>query len=191
MKQNKNSLIKVAFRIRELRKEKNLTLQDIASLSGLSKGLLSKIENFRTIPSLPVLVTISNCLKVDVSELVADLGSGPETKYTLVKAESREIVSREDAVGFQYENAVTQQIKSCFFESMVLTIKPRAERQAVTSDGDQFIFILSGDIIFQLDDERIPMQTGDALLFDGQLPHKALNISNSDGKILAIYLLNN
>ena len=61
------NLITVGLQIRQIRKDKNLSLQEIANRTGLSKSLLSKVENFRTIPSLPVLLRISNALNVDMA----------------------------------------------------------------------------------------------------------------------------
>ncbi len=45
-------LIQISNRLRELRKDKNITLQELADKAGVSKGLISQVENSRTIPSL-------------------------------------------------------------------------------------------------------------------------------------------
>ena len=187
---NSSNLIQIAFRIREMRKNRNLTLDELGIRSGLSKGLLSKIENFRSIPSLPVLASISESLDVDMAELVRGVGKASEANYCLVRAEERETVSRRDgAVGFLYETAVLRQLESCFFESMVLTVSPGGKRREITSDADQFIFILKGEINFHLGGEVIPMKKGDALLFDGRVPHVPLNATDADAQLLVIYLL--
>jgi len=68
MKNDQLSLI--GIRIKQIRSEKKLTLRELAKRSNLSPGLISKIENFRTMPSLTVLVDISVALEVDISELV-------------------------------------------------------------------------------------------------------------------------
>jgi transcriptional regulator with XRE-family HTH domain len=187
---NNNDLIKIALRIREIRKKRNLTLDDLAIRSGLSKGLLSKIENFRSIPSLPTLAVISESLGVDMADLVRGVGNKSEKNYCLVKAAERTSVAyRDDAVGFLYETIISQQLESCFFESLVLTVKPGGKRKAITSDADQFIFILKGEINFHLGGELIPMEKGDALLFDGCVPHVSQNKSTADAQLLAVYLL--
>lgn len=191
MNQKKNiNLIKIAQRIKEKRIKRGLTLKDVGNRTGLSKGLLSKIENFRTIPSLPVLACISETLGVDLAELVGGVGSDSDEKYYLVKAGEREPITRRDnAVGFLYEAVVSRQLDSCFFKSMVLTITPGGKRKAITSDADQFILILKGKINFHLGGEVVHMQTGDALLFDGRTPHVPLNASRTDAQLLVVYLL--
>ena len=62
-----NSLFKIGLNIRQARKKRELTLSDIARHTGLSKGLLSKIENFRTLPSQPVLSAIARSLNLTKS----------------------------------------------------------------------------------------------------------------------------
>ena len=58
---------KIGKRIRQIRIENKITLQDVSGEAGVSKSLLSKIENGRTIPSLPVLLQIIKVLNTDAS----------------------------------------------------------------------------------------------------------------------------
>ena len=48
-------LIQISIKIKEIRKQKNITIQELANKAGVSKGLISQIKNNRTDPSLPVL----------------------------------------------------------------------------------------------------------------------------------------
>ena len=57
---------RIAQKIRSTRLEKNLTIQQLATRTHVSKGLLSKIENSRTIPSLPVFVTLIQSLEISL-----------------------------------------------------------------------------------------------------------------------------
>ena len=93
MKHDKLSLI--GLRILELRKEKKMSLRELAKRSGLSAGLLSKIENFRTVPSLSVLVEIATSLEVDVSVLVKNINSETAAPYLLVRATEGHLEKRD------------------------------------------------------------------------------------------------
>ena len=75
------NLITIGLQIRRIRKDKNLSLQEIANRTGLSKSLMSKVENFRTIPSLPVLLKISDALNVDMAELVKGINKKHDQNY--------------------------------------------------------------------------------------------------------------
>ena len=65
----------IGVRLKEIRKSKGLILQAVAERAGISKSLLSKIENFRTIPSLSVLYRIAEALQTDLADLVSRVGS--------------------------------------------------------------------------------------------------------------------
>lgn len=87
------NLVELAQRIRKHRLDKRLTLEDVATRSGLTRSWLSKVENFRITPSLPALGQIASALSVTVAELV----EGLDAKPTLIKVakDERKIVDRD------------------------------------------------------------------------------------------------
>ena len=184
-------LITIGLQIRRIRKDKNLRLQEIANRTGLSKSLLSKVENFRTIPSLPVLLRISNALNVDMAELVKGINKKHKQSYIIVRKNERKIIERENARGFIYESLViTENKKTSLFESFILTLKKDSKRKPVSTDGNEFLLILKGEIEFEYGKEKILLRNGDSIFFDGRIPHVPRNIGQSETKILVIYLLN-
>ena len=66
-------LIQISIRIKDKRREKNITVQELASRANVSKGLISQIENSRTIPSLVVLVDIIKALEIDMNVFFKDI----------------------------------------------------------------------------------------------------------------------
>ncbi|MCK4401898.1 helix-turn-helix transcriptional regulator [bacterium] len=185
------NLITIGLQIRRIRKDKNLSLQEIANRTGLSKSLLSKVENFRTIPSLPVLLRISDVLNVDMAELVKGINKKHKQAYTIVRKNERKIIERENARGFTYESLIiTENKKTSLFESFILTLKKDSKRKLVSTDGNEFLFILKGKIEFEYGKEKILLRKGDSIFFDGRIPHVPRNIEQGEVKILVIYLLN-
>ena len=190
MANNRNELIQIGVALRELRLAQNKTLDDIAEITGLSKSLISKIENFRTIPSLPVLANLCKALKTDMADLVQGIGVKQSAPYTLIPSDQRKRITRDESEGFLYENIFNDNINATLFDSFVLTINPDAKRDAVTTDGMQMVYILQGRIEFHLGDDVLPLAEGDALYFDGRIPHVPVNKTKNNAKLLAIYLLN-
>jgi transcriptional regulator with XRE-family HTH domain len=186
MRQN---LIKLGSAIRKFRKEQNLTLAELSHSTQLTAGLLSRIENFRTIPSLPVLLKIADALSVTPSELLAGIGETQTPAWTLVKKDERISVERENSQGFKYEMLLDTESSGCNLQSLVLSIEPGANREMVTTDGDEFIFILKGTIIFKLGEDAIEMNEGDILFFDGNIEHVPENPGSETAILLAVYLL--
>ena len=184
-------LIKLGLAIKTLRKEQNLTLAVLSDKTDLTAGLLSRIENFRTIPSLPVLLKIAEALNVPPADLLAGIGETASPEWVLVKANERTIVEREQNSGFIYEMLLDTESSGCHLQSLVLNIEPGAIREKVQTDGDQFVYMLKGNIIFCLGDEKINLNSGDLLFFDGNIEHVPENHSNKTATLLVVYLLKN
>ena len=185
------NLITIGLQIRRIRKDKNLSLQEIANRTGLSKSLMSKVENFRTIPSLPVLLKISDALNVDMAELVKGINKKHKQAYIIVRKNEKKIIKRENARGFTYESLIiTENKKTSLFESFILTLKRDAKRKLVSTDGNEFLFILDGKIEFEYGKKKICLMNGDLIFFDGRIPHVPKNMGQGEAKILVIYLLN-
>lgn len=189
MADNRNDLIQIGVTLRQLRLAQGKTLDDIADITGLSKSLISKIENFRTIPSLPVLANICKALKTDMADLVQGIGINQQDPYVVVRADQRRSISRDEGEGYLYENIFNSSINATLFDSFVLTIDAGSKRGVVTTDGMQFIFILEGQIEFRVGDDIVPLDAGDSLYFDGRIPHLPVNRKKKPAKLLAIYLL--
>ena len=186
MRQN---LIKLGLAIKTFRKEQNLTLATLSEMTGLTAGLLSRIENFRTIPSLPVLLKIAEALKVSPAELLAGIGETEASEWMLIRKNERPVIERENNQGFVYEMLLDREVSSCNLQSLVLSIEPGAVREKVKTDGEQFIYILEGDIVFCLGDKKINLSKGDLLFFDGNIEHVPENHGNTTASLLAVYFL--
>ncbi|WP_233602940.1 helix-turn-helix domain-containing protein [Pedobacter sp. KBW06] len=68
-------ILKISYRIKEIRKERGITIQELADRAGVSKGLISQIENNRTVPSLMVLIDIIKSLDVDLNQFFKDISA--------------------------------------------------------------------------------------------------------------------
>ena len=184
-----HALFKIGMRIRQARREQELTLTDIARRTGLSKGLLSKIENFRALPSLPVLAGIARSLNIGMDNLVKNVGFETPAAHQLVRAGRRIPVKREKSRGFKYAALMSRPFGGVGFESFVLTLEPGAKRKPVSTDGDEFIFMLKGEIQFVVGKEQFRLSAGDAFYFDGREPHVPMNLAKASAELLVIYLL--
>lgn len=184
-----HSLFKIGLNIRQARRQRGLTLSDMAQRAGASKGLLSKIENFRTMPSLPVLAAIARSLNIGLENLVKNVGLEMPAPHQLVRAGGRVPVKLEKSRGFSYAALLARPLASIGFESFVLTLAPGAKRKPVSTDGDEFIFMLKGEIQFVVGKEKILLSAGDAFYFDGRVPHVPLNLAKSSAELLVVYLL--
>jgi len=187
----RSNLVQLGRTIRAKRTALGMTLQDVAEKADITRGLVSKIENFRTVPSLPILLRLAAALDVTMADLVKGIHTGdPYSPYILITSDQREEIQREDSEGFTYESIMEHGMTGVSsFQSFILTMAPDAKRAPVSTDGDQFVYMLSGSISFDIGEETVSLNTGDTLFFDGALPHCPINRSGTDAILLVIYLV--
>lgn len=181
-------IIGIGKRIREIRKEKGLTISTVASNAEVSNGLISRIENGRTIPSLPVLLNIISALEIEVASFFNSLPQSGKTTFIVSrKAENSIIEKEDDAKGFQYKSIFGKSLASIAFEAVLLEIQPGSERGKVETDAYEFKYILSGSSVYNIGDEEVTLNEGDSIFFDGRIPHVPINRSDLPTAMLVLY----
>lgn len=187
MKHDKLSLI--GLRILELRKAKKLSLRELAKRSGLSAGLLSKIENFRTVPSLSVLIEIANSLEVDISVLVKNINGDTAAPYLLVRAHEGRPEQRDDSKGLLYKYLLSRDLASYTLRVNEVIISPKSYRKPLSTNALELLYVLEGTVQYGFKEEELTLATGDTLYFDGLVPHSVRNATEQPTRLLKVYLL--
>ncbi|RXG29987.1 helix-turn-helix domain-containing protein [Leeuwenhoekiella marinoflava] len=181
-------IIGIGKRIREIRKEKGLTINTVAANAAVSNGLISRIENGRTIPSLPVLLNIINALETEVAAFFNSLPQSGKTAFIVSrKAENSIIEKEDDAKGFQYKSIFGKSLAFIAFEAVLLEIQPGSERAKVETDAYEFKYMLSGSCVYNIGEEEVTLHEGDAIFFDGRIPHVPINRSDTPTSMLVLY----
>ncbi len=180
---------RIAQKIRATRLSKNLTIQQLADRTHVSKGLLSKIENSRTIPSLPVFITLIQSLDISLKEFFEDMVLINGKDFFLVKRGNYVEMEREKREGFYYEYILSQNMSTCTMEAVLLTVNPRAKGKPTTTDGYEFKYIISGNCEYHINNQVIMLEEGDSIYFDASKPHLPVNNSRRKVVMLVIYFL--
>jgi transcriptional regulator with XRE-family HTH domain len=182
-------LIQISTKIKEKRKAKGITVQELANKADVSKGLISQIENNRTVPSLLVLVNIIRALSLDMNEFFNDIYQNKHTpKVLLKKKEEYQPFEKENAKGFFYNRVLTRNIKDSTVDIVLLELKEGAKRpQLVKTDAYEYKYVVKGTVEYLINNETYNLEEGDSLFFDGRLPHKPTNVGPGDAVILVVY----
>ncbi len=183
-----NALGMVGQNIRALRKEMGWSLKDLAEKSSVTPGLISRIENFRTIPSLPVLHHIAVAFQVPLAELVENI-DGNDSLYILTRKGEGETEDRDDSAGLIYESLLSQPIGDSTIRVNVVTVNPDTYRPPISNDGMELLYVLNGDIEYGIGEEVINLRQGDTLYFNGKIPHSLKNNSESAVTLFKVYFL--
>lgn len=187
-KMEEDILIQISNRIKERRREKNITVQELAQRANVSKGLISQIENSRTIPSLIVLIEIIKALEIDLNEFFKDIRSKAAELPVLIKRKDEyDHFEKEHALGFHYQRIFTQLISQSTIDIVILELEPDATRPLVETDAFEYKYILSGEIEYQFNEDKIILNQGDSMLFDGRIPHTPKNLGTQTASMLVIY----
>ena len=181
-------LIQISNRIKERRREKNITIQELATRANVSKGLISQIENSRTIPSLLVLIEIIKALEIDLNEFFKDIRNKANQYPVLVKRKTNmNVLKRNMLSGFHYQRIFTQSINHSTVDIVILELEPGCIPPLVETEAFEYKYILTGDVEYQFDKQKIILGEGDSVLFDGRLPHTPRNLGTTTASMLVIY----
>jgi transcriptional regulator with XRE-family HTH domain len=181
------NLVELAQRIRSLRRNQQLTLEEVASQTGLTRSWLSKVENFRVTPSLPALGKIAAALGVTVSELVENLDQ--KTSLVLIHSNERKIVERNksDVNTTVYESLAHSRVNRTMDPFLLTVPGETAREEAMGHEGEEFLIVLSGRVDFQYDDLLHSLKKGDSLYFDAIHPHRLINPNKQQAKVLCVF----
>jgi transcriptional regulator with XRE-family HTH domain len=187
-----NTIFKISNKIKEIRKEKGITIQEVADRAGVSKGLISQIENNRTIPSLLVLINIINALNIDLNEFFKDFNSELDSGPVVVrKKDTYSPFEKESAIGFHYKRIFTSAMDSSTMDIVLLELLPDAQRPMVETEAYEYKYIISGQVEYIFNDQKISLEEGDSIFFNGRLSHTPRNVGSEKAVMLIVYFFEN
>jgi transcriptional regulator with XRE-family HTH domain len=159
-------------KIRKLRRSKNLALKQLGMLTGLSGGMLSKIERGLQIPPILTLMKLATVLDVGLEHFFDLSTSG--SKITIVRKCDR----------LRFPERPDKELPSYFFENLVFTVSgPKVTAyyaefeddleppEAHAHPGAEVIYVVKGQLIVTIRGEELTLEEGDSVYFDSSSPH--------------------
>ena len=161
----------IGRQVRRYRKQLGLTITDICSRTGLSAGMMSKIENGNTSPSLATLRSLSTALNVPVTALFREFEE--QRDATFVKAGQGLAIERHGTrAGHQYQLLGHSVHSDVSVEPYLITLEKDSEVFPIFQHaGVEFIFILEGSMVYRHLNATYTLMPGDSLFFDSDAPH--------------------
>ncbi len=161
----------IAERVREFRLQLGLTVGQLAELTSLSKGMLSKIENAQASPSLATLARLSESLKVPVTAFFRGLNEEQDVLH--VKAgRGLDIQHKGSGPGHRYQSLGSMRAPHNSLETLLVTLTERAEVFPLYQHpGTELIYMITGRIEYLYGSARYLLEPGDAMQFVGEVPH--------------------
>lgn len=163
--------IRIGRRIREHRTMNKLTLQSLADMAKISKPLLSKIENGKVSSPISTYARIARALQTDISYL---LRKDEKVNFLVVRKDDPKRISHKKAPhGYLFE-FLGEQWPTKKWHSFILTYAPADPTEALpnfTHEGEEFLFILEGELEFHFLERKVTLRAGDSAFLDASFPH--------------------
>ena len=168
-KSRKNSDNDLGFLIRQCRKSAMMTMQTLADKTGLSVGYISQVERNITVPTLTSLKAIAGVLNQRVSYFFEHPYSDEETTRFRER-----LVYQIGEKGASYERLSTR-FHGSMLQSVIMYLPSGFRSETTTHEGEEFIFMLEGEMTFEFADKTLVIKRGDSIHFDAQKRHTAWN----------------
>ena len=163
----------IGHEVRTLRKKLGITGADLASATGISLGMLSKIENGNTSPSLTTLQSLAQALGVPVTAFFRRFEEQHDAVF--VKAgEGIELERRGTRAGHQYNllGHIGNNTAGVVVEPYLITLSTGSDVfPTFQHEGLEFLYMLEGEVHYRHGDKLYPMEPGDSLFFDADATH--------------------
>jgi transcriptional regulator with XRE-family HTH domain len=177
---------RIAKKIKQFRLNRQMSLEELAKLAGLTKGYVSKIENSGKAPPFSTLIKIAYALDTDISLILAENSEVPEDlRLCIVRSDERkEVASRGTLYGYHYE-ALAHKKLGKNMEPYIITAA-FDEKGVFSHEGEEFMYVLEGVHEFMYDGKKYLLKKGDSVYFDSIVPHSGRSVGKRVSRLLAV-----
>lgn len=175
--------------LRRLRRERSLSLVDLAARTNLSIGFLSQIERGKSSPTLRALVSMADALGIDLGDLFPPAGLGGDQTATIIRGSARSELQL-------WRSGIRKQLLTPHTEGSKLGLYiVEMERGASTGDelythgGEEAGLVMSGAMVLSVESESWTLQEGDSFRFLSSRPHRFANAADGPTRVLWVNCL--
>lgn len=182
--------------IKKLRQGAGLSLEELARRSGIQPTDLEEIENNMISPALGILTRICGGLGVGLGYFFQH---GPRKQVALVRESDAKAGTRfasKDGADHGYEYiSLGSEKRSRVMEPFLVIMDPasdasgklgKIEEKLGTHNGEEFLYVLEGEIQVDLDEQSFVLERGDSIYYDATTPHRVLHRGQRQSKVLAV-----
>ncbi|ATY13387.1 XRE family transcriptional regulator [Amycolatopsis sp. AA4] len=160
-----------------------MTLRELAERCGLSPGFLSLAERGVNSISLTSLFAIAGALEVDAVELLGSAGKRSRAEYAVSRRDDPR--AARVVMGEREHRVLTAELPDQHIEVLATRVNPTNAPSPVTRhDGEEFCYVVSGELTFLMPDESVVLAAGDAIHFKSSTPHAVHNQGDVVAEVL-------
>jgi len=182
----RNGVEEIGKRIRILREEKGISLDELSNMTGFDVELLSNIENNIVQPQLGTVIRLSKALDSAFGRLISGIGN---RIYSITRKDEQKVVSRSTAKKGQKQvytyKSLAPEVKGRHMEALIVQLEENPDKEVSVHDGEEFIYVLDGIVVLNIGEETFDLEPGDSAYYLSTTPHL---VASKKGKatILAV-----
>lgn len=183
--------VRIGNAVRELRKKRRYTMQDLATKTGLSKSVLSEIEDGDVSPPIATLIKLAGALDVGMAYFFDEVEK--VEPISLTRAGERVVVKRrphhhEGEVDYIYESLEMNKPDK-HMEPFLVEFKPMETSDMVfmSHQGEEFLYLLEGTLEFRTDDRVEVLNPGDAIYFESEINHSFRALKDAARAVVVVW----
>ncbi len=180
------SMDEIGVRVKKLREEKNLSLDELSKLTGFGVDFLESIESNKVQPQLGTVIKLSKALDSAFGRLVSGVG---DKLYSVTRKSEEKPVSRSTSQKgkkqiYKYKSLAAE-VKGRHMEALIVQLEENPGEEMSVHEGEEFIYILDGVAVLKIGEDVFDLNPGDSVYYLSTTPHL---IASKRGKttILAV-----
>ena len=178
----------IGHEVRTYRKKLGITVADLAAATGMSVGMLSKIENGNISPSLTTLQALSKALGMPITAFFRGFEE-PKSASFVKAGEGVNLERRGTRAGHHYSllGHIENNTSGVVVEPYLITLNAESDIfPTFQHEGMEFLYMLEGEVVYRHGDSLYRMQAGDSLFFDADAPHGPEELVKLPARYLSI-----
>jgi quercetin dioxygenase-like cupin family protein len=177
-RKKKETIVPIGKKIKKVRLEKKITFDNLANETGFSVDFLKEIEAGKRTPPVGALLQISRALQIDSGYFLKEQESKLEKRI-------RAYAKRTD--NYAYET-LTPGAENKHLKAFKVSIDPNKAHEGVgyQHEGEEFVYLIKGDIEIMVGDHVNILEAGDSLHFNSGIRHKMRNVGDEEAELVVV-----
>lgn len=174
----------LSTRIKTLRKKRGLTLEQLAELTKLSRGYLSRVERSDRPPPFSTLESIAAALNVDMEELIEVQAKREGTSDIEIVRKGVPEVMVSSSANYAFKPLASGRGKH--MSPFLMKIEPGTTKY-FKHDAEEFVYVAKGSVTLEYGKHTYELRAGDSFYLDSRIRHRFVNKNSSNAELVAVH----
>jgi transcriptional regulator with XRE-family HTH domain len=162
----------IGKRLKSLREEKGISLEELSRRTGFDADFLSKIERQEIYPQLGTVIKLSKSLDAAFGQVLAGEGDKP---YAITRRKDQKTVARSTSHKGQKNiytyKGLAPEVKGRNMEPLIVHLQAAPDKELSQHDGEEFIYVLNGEVVLEIGEDHFELAPGDSAYYLSTIPH--------------------